>query len=600
MINQIHYRTRAFVPLLLRLVIGFLFISAAVAPAPAETRRSKSTVRTPLKKRLSLSGKSKPAAPSTKDATQTRAVQPAIDKTFVSKIETVKKKVEVQRANDGDWKAATAKTELSSSDQIRTGRNSMARVKLGDGSKVVLMPNSQAEMENLSSLQKTIKLLRGRVRAVVAKIKGGNNFQVKTPIGVASVRGTDFEVSMSEDGKEMSVDVNEGTVGVSKLGDMAGEVVLHQGDRIKFGPEGEMGDPIKSGMVPLDQDTVRAEVTDTRVKDSIVAMAAEESRDADYQTGKSIIDVHGQRVRIEQYITRPRADQFKLVVLNERDNHFDYFTYKGTFNTTLPEDLSVALKEVNGKLGATKPDYYLTAYETLMSNTIDNITDTASGGHLVKIVISPDDSSKYRIYEEANPGHYRDVDIASLQSDGSYKIYNPIKDAFSLVSAAKKDEAVKLGILDIDTGDYKNFGLGDTFWKTRYDDYSSFVNTTGKLAYAVKTSAVHTLAIDLDSDFSNAPITALSELPDGADKQHQRLSVYYSDGSRLKYDNYLIDDEGNILSNSLFSGLTTSASYKDELEKHNYETHITATEMGSRYIDLVIDPKIATKSGLIQ
>jgi hypothetical protein len=53
------------------------------------------------------------------------------------------------------------------------------------------------------------------------------------------------------------------------------------------------------------------------------------------------------------------------LVLNERDSRFDYFTYTGTFNTTLPEDLSVALGEVNGKLGTDAPTYYLTDYEML-------------------------------------------------------------------------------------------------------------------------------------------------------------------------------------------------------------------------------------------
>jgi hypothetical protein len=66
------------------------------------------------------------------------------------------------------------------------------------------------------------------------------------------------------------------------------------------------------------------------------------------------------------------------------------------------------------------------------------------------------------------------------------------------------------------------------------------------LGYAKKTSVTNTLAIDVDSDFSNAPITTLSEYPSGVDNLHNRLSLYYSDGSKTTYDNYIIDDEGNI------------------------------------------------------
>jgi len=85
--------------------------------------------------------------------------------------------------------------------------------------------------------------VRGHVRAIVAKIRGGNNFKIKTPVGVASVRGTDFEVEYNEPkegqgqpeaGKEgaageMIVRVNDGHVGVAKLGDLATETILNPG-----------------------------------------------------------------------------------------------------------------------------------------------------------------------------------------------------------------------------------------------------------------------------------------------------------------------------------------------------------------------------------
>ena len=41
-------------------------------------------------------------------------------------------------------------------------------------------------------------------------------------------------------------------------------------------------------------------------------------------------------MRLEEYIVRPTANQFKLVALNERDSRFDYFYYQGTFNQNCP------------------------------------------------------------------------------------------------------------------------------------------------------------------------------------------------------------------------------------------------------------------------
>ncbi len=522
---------------------------------------------------------------------------PKADPTFVSHLESFSRDVDVQREHDNGWRKAKPKTELATSDKVRTGRRSVARLKLGDGSKVLLLQNSQAEMENLSSVEKTIKLLKGRVRAIVAKIHGGNHFQIKTPVGVASVRGTDFEVGISEDGQKMEVSVNEGQVGVGRLGALASEVVLNPGEKIQFGLDGNIGNPTKSGGLPLDSNAVRQDVMNSRVRDSVVAMAAEELRNADYQTGKSLIDVNGERVRVEQYIMRPRPDQFKLVVLNERPERFDYFTYKGTFNQTLPEDLSIALKEVGGKLGATAPDYYLTDYQTLMSNTLDNITDGASGGHLVKVTF---DGTNYTLTDNTDSTNTRTIAAAALQSDGSYKIYNPLRDTFSMVSAANLSDAVKIGVLDSLSGTYRNLSSGDTYWGTRYNTYSSFIDDSAKMAYAKKSFVTNTLAIDLDATFTNAPITTASEFPSGVNNLNNRLSVYYGDGSLTTYNNFIIADDGSVVPTSTLSGFSDSASYKNKLNLYNYETVVTATEMGGRKIDLVVDPRIGTQSGLIQ
>jgi hypothetical protein len=411
------------------------------------------------------------------------------------------------------------------------------------------------------------------------------------------VRGTDFEVDFSEENQQMVVDVRNGSVGVSKLGELANEVILNGGEQLRFGVEGEIGNPMRTGAVPLDRNDVHTEYTSAKIKDSIVSEAAEELRNADYQVAKSLIDVNGQRVRVEEYITRPAANQFKLVSLNERPNRFDYFTYKGTFNQALPTDLSVALRDVGGKLGATKPDYYLTGYETTMSNTIDNITDTGTGGHLVRIDF---DGTNYTLTDDTDGSNTKTVAAAALQSDGSYKIYNPVQDTFRVVTAADRDAALEIAMLDGETGAYRNLTTNDIAWRTRFNNYTSYINTTLKLGYAKKTSVTNTLAIDVDSDFSNAPITTLSEYPSGVDNLHNRLSLYYSDGSKTTYDNYIIDDEGNIGPASAFAGISTGAAYRTELENWNFETIVTATEMGGRKIDLVIDPRIGTRSGLIQ
>ncbi len=569
-------------------------------PAPktgsSTARPGRLRLHTPLRKKTATpapTAKTPAARPNaTAAATPSKPKGPLLD----TRLESFNRTVEVQ-PQGGGWKPAEKKMPLIGDDKVRTGSASLARIQLGDGTKILLLQNSQAEMQSLTTVEKSIRLLRGRLRAIVRKIKGGNNFKITTPVGVASVRGTDFEVAVNDDGSDMEVSVFEGSVAISKLGDLSKEVVLNAGDRMKFGIEQELSDPIRSGAVPPAQRLeMRNEVQLASAKDAIISMAAEESRNADFQVGKSLIDVNGQRVRTEEYITRAAANEFKLVVLNQRATRFDYFTYTGTFNKDLPEDLSVALRESRGALGATAPDYYLTSYETLMSNTVDNITESATGGHLVKIDVT---NGIYTLTDPTDPTNTRTIDAAVLQTDGSYKIYNPVNDTFSRVTAANLTEAIKISVLDSNTLSYRDLASGDVYWKTRFNGYSSAINSILKTVFSKKAGVTNALAIDLDSDFSNAPITTVMEQPSGANNLHNRLSVYYSDGSKTVYDTFIVDDEGKLAPASTFDGLSSGAAYKNELDKWNYEQKVTSTEMGGRSIDLVVDPRIGTQSGLI-
>ena len=56
---------------------------------------------------------------------------------------------------------------------------------------------------------------------------------------------------------------------------------------------------------------------------------------------------------------------------------------------------------------------------------------------------------------------------------------------------------------------------------------------------------------------------------------------------------------GSIAPRSAFAGISTGADYKGELLKWNYEQQVGAIEFQGRKIDLVVEPKIFIKSGLI-
>jgi len=79
-------------------------------------------------------------------------------------------------------------------------------------------------------------------------------------------------------------------------------------------------------------------------KDSVMKTAQAELQSAEYKAAKVAIDAYGYRVRMEEYVIRPQADQFKYVVLNSRNERFDFGKMIFTFNKDLPVIYLLQLK----------------------------------------------------------------------------------------------------------------------------------------------------------------------------------------------------------------------------------------------------------------
>ncbi len=93
-----------------------------------------------------------------------------------------------------------------------------------------------------------------------------------------------------------------------------------------------------------------------------------ETRTAEYETGKTITDINGYTVQIEQYIERTglEPNQYKLTVLNYRDDLLTEGYSLKTFNKDLPEHLGDLYGKMHG-IGQA-PEYYPTDVETRTSN----------------------------------------------------------------------------------------------------------------------------------------------------------------------------------------------------------------------------------------
>ena len=110
-------------------------------------------------------------------------------------------------------------------DSIQTKPDSTLVLEFVDGSTLLVQPDSRLDLNHLSVFGNTgmvdtqIHLNHGRVETKVEKKKGpASRFEISTPTGVTSVRGTDYRVSAESDSDRSLTEVLEGGVSVNSAG----------------------------------------------------------------------------------------------------------------------------------------------------------------------------------------------------------------------------------------------------------------------------------------------------------------------------------------------------------------------------------------------
>ena len=452
------------------------------------------------------------------------------------------------------WAQVSTGQVLAPGDQLKTTSGSRATVTFDDASRIELNPGSAFTLKEATPQGSGMELKLGSLKAWISKSLN-RRFQVRTPTAVCSVRGTEFGVDVGESG-DTRVQMFGGLLAVA---DKAGnEVLIKDRESVNVTSEGlgrvsdaSQREESRGGEA---NQVAKREVGLQMSKEEVQAAAAEESKLSEFQEGKALIDVNGNRVRIEEYIVRPAAEQFKLVVLNERADRFDYFFYHGTFNQALPADMSVALRQLPGCLDAAC-GYFLTSYRTGRSNTRDSMLETVSGGHMV------------------------DLNNNAYVGDEVTAAYDPATASFISVAA------------------------GRPFFTTLYDNYNLTFNGVSHQSWAGANIQNMKNGQALAPTYTN--VTTVQNMPGCAPPDctyneigegifHDVVYAANGDGSVWeKYDSYVINDAGKIAKTSDFASTSFGGTaFKTTLLGWNFQTIVTASEFGGRKIVIVVEPKI--------
>lgn len=534
-------------------------------------------------------------------------------------ITSVQGKVFVKSPGAPVWGEISINRVVNPGDELVTRDNARVTLTFDDGSRIEIGPKSTFILEAAAPEESRSRISIGWMKSFVTKALN-RRFAVKTPTAVCSVRGTEFDVNVRQDGNTQ-VNLFQGQLGVAD--NKGNELLLNEGQSVSVTQQG-LGQPTTLGSQGGEggKDGSRAalkrEVGLDMTKEEVQAAAALEAKNAIYREGKAMIDVNGNRVRLEEYIIRPAANQFKFVVLNERADRFDYFYRLGEFNKTLPTDLSVALRQLPGCVG-TPCEYWLTRYETGYSNTQDYVKENAWGGHLVDVNNNQVAGDEVRTAFDPAINDY--VIIAQPNTDDA--VNNPLRNNPSFYTTLYDNYTLAYNGVNHNTwtpavaaynplGCAGGVGLACGGVQTEggtggAGDQRTVVNTTSLLYPQTCDGNPDACVIprDLQAAIDQGKLTRCESLDNctgfrEAGKYHK---IFYSQNAAGtiwdKYDTYVINDEGKIGDDASFGPYTSASTFKAQLLKWNYQQIITASEFGGRKIDLVFEPKILIQSGII-
>lgn len=307
-------------------------------------------------------------------------------------VRTMTGRAEVKRSGRTDWRPIDGSMALKEGDTLRTGPAGKAELRMGEGHRLsVREKTTLTVVSGGKSLQYRFHVLAGRVRAFVHKLGPKGRFEIRTPLAVAAVRGTEFEMEVFNRGTSR-LSVVEGVVSFKDLDGLFNEVSVVKGQSVTIEPnqapkppEPVPQDILKEKTEAADRppagppkDIIEREALFDGNRDGRQEQGANNLKEGVYQEGKALIDAYGKRVRLEEYVLRPTPTQFAFVAVSRRDNRTDA-TRLDIFSQNPLTDV-VDVKGLFFQEGTGPMDNWAVATQRIATNGGDWVKDWRDGG----------------------------------------------------------------------------------------------------------------------------------------------------------------------------------------------------------------------------
>ncbi len=293
----------------------------------------------------------------------------------------------VKKKDEVDFKKASLNMVIEEGDQIRTGEDSRAEIRREEDV-IKIDSNTMFDVVFMSHKKDLFKVIFGKVWFRLKRLKE-KEASVETPTCVMGLRGTIFSVFVFRN--ETIIDLFKG-----KLEVLAEErkYILKDGERLRHSPDKpkrerierkkleaweikefedifklpeeavimpaptqlvalplEVKKPglfekLKEGMRPGEDVGLKAEIRDIRNEIREERQVINIVKARDFSAGRSMKDVWGNLLRVEQHLYRPDNSSIRFININRREtteedtSQFSYAMIDAKFNKELPDDIS--------------------------------------------------------------------------------------------------------------------------------------------------------------------------------------------------------------------------------------------------------------------